>query len=654
MSHVARDTRLPAVAAGYIAVALLMTWPLALGLGRDVPGDLGDALLNMWILAWGFDALPGLLTGSLTWTAFWNAPMFHPEPLALALSEHLIAQVLQGAPVYWLTGNIVLTYNLLFLSTSVLSALGTYLLVRDLTGDWRAGVISGLAFGFLPYRVAQISHLQVLSTQWMPLALWGLHRFIRYGSRRALAGGTASLVMLHWSCGYYILFFAPCVAAFCLHELWRLDQWRSRPRWMGLVVAGAASLALTLPVLLPYLDVRSTYGFQRGREEILSFSANLWALATGSQALTAWGAIMQAMPVPEGEGFLGVTLTLLALVGSASAVWKSRSPGKRAEPWWRTGLGGIALVWVTANVALFVGTLTMGRVVFMAGPFFVRASSSGRLLLQAALGLVLAAVLSPRVRQRLRNIAVTPAAGGLLLSLFCVWMAMGPRPMSGVFRLNDIGLYEMFYDHVPGFDGLRVPARYIMVAGLFLSIVAGTGAAVLMRGRRGGLVMALAVAGILVDGAALPFDLNRTWREHEARPPAEVFSRRKTPPVYRYLAQLPASSVVAEFPFGDKAWELRYLYAATQHRRTLLNGYSGWFPPAYVHRVAAFSQLPSEPEVAWQALVEGQPTHVVLHGRSFAEPERAGIIADWLVAHGATFDRAFGDGDVVYAMPARR
>jgi hypothetical protein len=162
------------------------------------------------------------------------------------------------------------------------------------------------------------------------------------------------------------------------------------------------------------------------------------------------------------------------------------------------------------------------------------------------------------------------------------------------------------------------------------------------------------VAGILVDGAALPLDLNRTWREHEARPPADVFSRRNTPPVYQYLAQLPASSVVAEFPFGDKAWELRYLYAATQHRRTLLNGYSGWFPPAYVHRVAAFSQLPREPEVAWQALVEGQPTHVVLHRRSFAEPERAGIIADWLVAHGATFDRAFGDGDVVYAMPGKR
>jgi len=651
MSQPARDTRLPAIVVGYTVVALGMTWPLALGLGRDVPGDLGDALLNMWILAWGIDALPGLLTGSLSWTAFWNAPMFHPEPLALALSEHLLAQVLQGAPVYWLTGNIVLTYNLLFLSTYILSAVGTYLLVRDLTGDWRAGLISGLAFGFLPYRVAQISHLQVLSTQWMPLALWGLHRFIQHGSRRALVGGTAALVMLHWSCGYYILFFAPCVAAFCLHELWRAGYIRHVQRWVGLLIAGAVSLALTLPVLLPYLDVRATYGFQRGREEILSFSANLWALATGSQALTVWGSVMQAMPVPEGEGFPGLTITALALVGLLHAAWQSRAGQPDPQPWGRTLLGGTALIWTGVNAALFAGTLAAGRVVFTLGPFLVRATSSGRLLLRAALGLLVAAAISPRVRGHLRRLAMSPAVGALVLCLFCLWMAMGPRPMAGVFRLFDMGLYGVFYDHVPGFDGLRVPARYVMVAGLFLSVAAGAGAAALLRGPKTAIVMAVAVAGVLADGAAVPLDRNRSWREREARPPAGVPSAAETPPVYRYLRQLPASAVVAEFPFGDKAWELRYLYHAALHRRTLVNGYSGWFPPGYAHRVAAFSQLPLEPDTAWQALTEARPTHIVLHGRSFADPDRAGVIAAWLVAHGAAFDRAFGDGDVVYTMP---
>ncbi len=42
-----------------------MTWPLAAGIARDVPGDLGDSLLNMWILGWGAENVPRLLTGQI-------------------------------------------------------------------------------------------------------------------------------------------------------------------------------------------------------------------------------------------------------------------------------------------------------------------------------------------------------------------------------------------------------------------------------------------------------------------------------------------------------------------------------------------------------------------------------------------------------------
>ena len=84
--------------------------------------------------------------------------------------------------MYWLTGNIILCYNLLFISSFALSAFGTYLLVRDLTGDRRAAFIAGLVYGFLPYRIASVPHLQVMSSQWMPFALCGLNRFVTTGS----------------------------------------------------------------------------------------------------------------------------------------------------------------------------------------------------------------------------------------------------------------------------------------------------------------------------------------------------------------------------------------------------------------------------------------------------------------------------------------
>ena len=110
----------------YQGIAVLMTWPLLPGIARDVPGDLGDPLLNLWILAWGAEQVPRLLTGAISLQDYWNANIFHPEPLALSFSEHLFGQVLQILPVYHLTGNTILCYNLLFLTSFSLSGLGCF------------------------------------------------------------------------------------------------------------------------------------------------------------------------------------------------------------------------------------------------------------------------------------------------------------------------------------------------------------------------------------------------------------------------------------------------------------------------------------------------------------------------------------------------
>src|SRR6185436_4171578 len=258
---------------------------LALGLGSDVPGDFGDSLLNMWILGWGAEHVPRLLIGSIGWAEFWNANIFHPEPLALALSEHLFGQVLQILPVYWLTGNIILCYNLLFIATFALSAFGTYLLVRDLTGDKRAAFIAGLVYGFLPYRIASVPHVQVMSSQWMPFALYGLNRYVTTGSTRALAGGTAALVMQNWSCGYYLLYFAPFVPLFVVHRMWTHEKLNDVRIWTGLAIAGAATLMLSLPFLLPYQEASEMFGFQRPFGEVVLFSANVWSYITASENL---------------------------------------------------------------------------------------------------------------------------------------------------------------------------------------------------------------------------------------------------------------------------------------------------------------------------------------------------------------------------------
>src|SRR6185312_8641482 len=125
-----------AALAAYSLLAIALTWPLARGLTHDLPADLVDPLLNTWIVARNAGQFMQALAGHPgALRAYWNAPIFFPHPLALAYSEHLTAQALQILPVYALSHNPILCYNLLFLSTFVLSAFGMFLFVDELTGD---------------------------------------------------------------------------------------------------------------------------------------------------------------------------------------------------------------------------------------------------------------------------------------------------------------------------------------------------------------------------------------------------------------------------------------------------------------------------------------------------------------------------------------
>jgi len=619
-------------------------------MARDVPGDLGDSLLNMWILGWGAEHVPKLLTGAISWSQFWNANIFHPEPLALALSEHLFGQTLQILPIYWLTGNIILCYNLLFISTFALSAFGTYLLVRDLTGDKRAALIAGLIYGFLPYRIASVPHLQVMSSQWMPFALYGLNRFVTTGSVRALAGGTAALVMQNWSCGYYLLYFAPFVPLFVLHRMWTAGALRSARTWGYLTAAAGVTLLLALPFLFPYQAAQRQFGIERPFSEIVRFSANIWSYLTASENLNLWGRILRLSPRPEGETFLGLVPWLLAAVAVFGSIRRTIRLKADAPPPFEfgddSGASGFSrIVPVLLSLAVIAQLVGLLAVIlfggFDLGP--ISARSPMRLLIQFLIALALLLAISPRARVETATIAKSPITMALTATILAIWLSLGPGP--------DTGIYRALYDYVPGFNGVRVPARYAMIAGLFLSMLAGYGAQRLFVIRYSSFVISLLAALILLEGAAVPMEINRTWNQNEAMPPAGVMKYSDAPPVYARVKALPEGAAITEFPFGDGAWEIRYVYYAAAHWKPITNGYSGSFPPAYQERVARLQRVGKDPEGAWQSLKSSGTTHAVVHRNAFANVADADLIEGWLKTHGASEIERFSGGDLLLALP---
>jgi hypothetical protein len=524
--------------------------------------------------------------------------------------------------------------------------------VRDLTGDRRAAIVAGLIYGFLPYRIASVPHLQVMSSQWMPFALYGLNRFVTTGSRRALAGGTGALVMQNWSCGYYLLYFAPFVPLFVLHRMWTLGHLRAVRTWGYLIAAGAATIVLALPFLLPYQEVQRQFGIERSFGEVVLYSANVWSYITASESLTLWGKALRFYPHGEGETFLGFVPWLLASVAvgtlARSALRKDGSAPLVSR--WLRYASAFLLLAVSTQLIAVLSVVLFGGFDLQVFGVTISARTPQRLLMQLGVALALLLVVSTSARVEGVRFIRSPIALALIATVLAMWLSLGPIPKAGDARVSGFGLYGVLYEYVPGFNGVRVPARYAMIAGLFLAVLAGFGARHLFVLRSSFFVLIVTSTLILLEGAAVPMEMNRTWNQNEAMPPARVMPYASAPPVYARIKALPAGAAITEFPYGDAAWEIRYVYYAAAHWKPITNGYSGAFPPRYKERVARLQRIAVNPEAAWQSLLDSGSTHAVIHRNAFANAPDADTVENWLKTHGATEVERFPDGDILLKL----
>jgi hypothetical protein len=122
------------------------------------------------------------------------------------------------------------------------------------------------------------------------------------------------------------------------------------------------------------------------------------------------------------------------------------------------------------------------------------------------------------------------------------------------------------------------------------------------------------------------------------------------PLAYRHLLAMPDDTVVMELPFGDSAWDLRYVYYAGLHGKRIVNGYSGYFPDGYRARAARLSAIWTDRDAAWTAITTSGATHVLVHVDGFREQEGPAMVS-WLQTQGARITAGFDDGDLLFALP---
>jgi hypothetical protein len=533
---------------GYLVLTLAYTWPLPRHILHGVAHDAGDPILNAWILWWSTKAVP------LT-SAWWNAPIFYPAPGTFAFSEHLLGEAPIAWPIIALTGNALFGYNVALLASYVLCGLGAYFLAFTLTKRHDAAFVAGVAYAFAPYRLAQLPHIQVLSSYWAPVCLAALHRYDREPSAKWIALAACAWLMQSLANGYFFFFSSVLLLGWFL--------WHAVGRWpiaklARAVASFAAAAVLLAPVLLGYRRILTgIYGFTRGLEEIQHYSADAASLLNATDELLLWGWV-HASRRPEAELFPGLTLAALAVFAVMAARPWARADEASTTRWWLRRMFAVAcaLLVVASILPIVYGTwrVTIGGLRLIS---IARADKPLTLAMFA--GLAWLSTL-PRVVEALRR--RSPLAF-YALAAFATWVfALGPEPTVFDHRALSQAPYGWLM-RLPAFSGIRVPARFWMMTLLCLSALAAL-AINRLGGRTRSIVASIAVVGLTLDGWPKQYTV---LAEPEHRPAP------------------PGVSARLDLPSNDDN-DAASLYRQTREGIPLYNGFSGYpAPHQYAMRV---------------------------------------------------------------------
>jgi hypothetical protein len=517
----------------FLALAVVMTWPLAYSLGRSVAYP-GDPFINTWILDWDF------------WATFhhplalFQANAFFPAKDSLAFSENLYGVAIVLFPFRALGMPALMAHNLAMLLGYAFSAFGAYILGFTITRSRIAGIVAGIFYACVPFRFTHLSHVQHVWAGWIPLMLAALIAFARTPTRRTALLFAAAFLMNGLSNVHWLLFGSLAIALTVPILI------RSRADLLRLAAPTIVAAALLVPFLLPYETVAKLYNMRRSWRETKSFSAHPKDWLNPGVNNRFYRRFADVTTDPEKWIFPGA----LSIALSLGAVFVARRDRRTFA---------IALLWITLG---FLGSL--GTHAF---------------------------------------------------------------------------LHRFLYLYVPGFQAIRVPARWANIAYAGMAMLIAMSVAAMARGRRtwiGGVVAAL----FLVELHAMPI------RWYSTSP--------NIPRVHRWLKSQ-KDAAIAELPLEFGQSEFFAMLHATVHHRPMVNGSSGFTPPDRMHLTDLASPVPHDDFLAELRRI-GVNT-LIVHIDDYGE--HAPPMRDWLreeLERGHLFyvrhfsDPTTIDGDWVFSL----
>jgi len=303
----------------------------------------GDARAFIWVLAWDNHAV-------LARVPLFEANKLYPLHDSLAYGEHLFGISLFTLPVYALTRNPVLAYNLVWLFAYVACALAMHALAYRYTRDHMASFVAGMAFTFCFFRFHHgHGHLNLIWCFWIPLVFVAIDRWSERPTAPRLLLVVAIVVLQALAAWYEAVLIT---IAGLLYLGWLFVVERRRVAIATVVAHGAVALLIAIACVWPF-----------ARHYFILHQEPPAYAADASADLTGWF-------VPPENTFAGQWLLSRGVTGPR-AIWGELT----VYLGWITvilGVAGAVVTMVTTDAALarsrFFIALTVVAAILALGP----------------------------------------------------------------------------------------------------------------------------------------------------------------------------------------------------------------------------------------------------------------------------------------------
>jgi hypothetical protein len=631
-----RLLREAAAFAFFVVLTIVLTWPLASQLNTTV-SDLGDPLLNTWILDWdlySFTNAPSRL---------YDANIFYPCLYPLAYSENLFGIAIVALPFYLLGFTPLAVYNIAFLLGFAFCGYAAFVLGRTLTRSIAAGLIAGIFYAFVNFRLDHLAHIQLIWGGWMPLMLAALlHYWRRPTIRNAVLYGACGL--MNALCNVHLFLFGTTTLLLSIALLAVIS---TRFKWRTLIGAAAATMlaaALMVPVLLPYKKVSELYNMVRDESTARAGSAiwTDWLSSTGVSR--TYGGIAKRENV-RGEAVLFPGLMVLFLTASALLMDRRKLPvalDARGAPRWLLRLLDVLIVVMAMGTYFGAAAERWQWRVFGHMIISLRSSDLPATILIVAIVARLALQLPRGFAGELQQSLRTAAARSRVpieLWVLMLWIVVG---VIGSLGMNTF-FHTFLYERISMFRSMRVPARWASVAYVGLAGAAACGTAAWIDSRRTKIArwgVATLLVALMVHDILPVFRWEHALEENDAS--------------YRWLRDSHVGGGTLELPVNEGIAQYLYQFGATIHHKPLMNGTSGFEPPLHARIREMTSDRHFDPRLL-DLLTRNNCRLILVHDdwlRGASEPAHEWLTRE-LTAHHLGFIRRFdhrGGGDYLFAV----